>query len=437
MRSTKLTTAIAAAGTLLALAPAGAVAAHVPRLKKAHRHSSPVGCRITEYAEPHAVTSGETVQVFGKLSCPGQAVTVYERSAASPLPKAIGTPTTAADGSYAIVTPAVTADSAFYATAAGARSSTRNIKVAPQVSLSGPAEGAQVKTGLRNHVTFAGSVNPAEDAGAEVQLQRENATSLEEWHTIQRSIPVRPDGSYSFVHTFAAAGDANLRVVVRPHGKFDVRGVSNTLSYEISQNQNPRLTINSSADPASYGSPITISGVLAGGANQKVTLLSHTGATQFAASQASTTNGSGEYKFVIPSAISNMHYRVTNGSIKSADLYQGVKYVLTSGISATTVASGQPLTFAGTVAPAQVGHEVYLERQNPNGGYHVVDVTSVVTGGTYSITHYVFGQGKQVYRIKVPGDPTNQAVAGTTFSIEVTPALPGTLRPVPQGVLPH
>jgi hypothetical protein len=442
MRSTKLATAIAAAGTLLALAPAGAVAAHVPRLNKAHRHLNPVRCRITANAEPHAVTSGETVQVFGQLSCPsgtaaGQAVTVYERSAGTPGLKAIGTPTTASDGSYAIVSPAVTSNSGFYATAAGARSSTRNVKVAPQVSLSGPAEGAQVKTGIRNHVTFAGSVNPIEDAGAEVQLQREGATSNEEWHTIQRFIAVRSDGSYSFVHTFGAPGDANLRVIVRPHGKFDVRGISNTLSYEISQNQNPRLTINSSADPATYGAPITISGVLAGGANRKVTLLTHTTKTQFAAAQPSTTNGTGEYKFVIPSATSNTHYRVTNGSIKSAVLYEGVKYVLTSGISASTVVSGQPLTFSGTVAPAQVGHGVYLERQNAfGGGYHVVDVTSVVTGGTYTLTHYMFGQGKQVYRIKVPGNPTNQAVSGTPFSIAVTPAPPGTLRPVRQGVLP-
>jgi hypothetical protein len=451
MRSTKLTTAIVAAGTLLALAPAGAVAAHVPRIHKSHRHANPAGCRITSYAEPHQVTSGETVQVFGQLTCPSgsvasQAVTVYERSAGTPGFKAIATPTTGADGSYAIVAPAVMTDSGFYATSLGTRSATHLVKVAPQVSLSGPAEGAQIKTGIKNRVTFAGTVNPGTanpaDAGAEVMLQREGATSNEEWHTIQRFAVVRGDGSYSLVHTFGAAGDANLRVVVRAHGTFTVRGISNTLSYEISQNQNPRLTILSSADPVNYGMPVTISGVLAGGASQKasqkVTLLTRTGVTQFAKAQDSATNGSGEYKFVVPAATANTHYRVTIGTINSAVLYEGVKYILTAGIAASTVVSGQPLTFSGTVTPAQVGHEVYLERQNTfGGGYHVVDVTSVLTGGTYTLAHYVFGSGKQVYRIKVPGDPTNQAVSSTPFTIEVTPAPLGTLKPVPQGKLPR
>jgi len=445
MRSSKLTTAIAAAGTLLALAPAGAAAAHVPRIKRL-RHASPVGCRISTFAEPHLVTSGETVQVFGQLTClstsvAGQAVTVYERSTGTPGVKAIGTPTTGADGSFAIVTPAITTDSRFYAISLGARSTTRLVKVAPQVSLSGPAEGAQIKTGIRNRVTFAGSVNPAQDAGAEVLLQREAATSNEEWHTIQRTGVVRADGSYSFVHIFGAPGDANLRVVVRPHGKFDVRGTSNTLSYEISQNQNPRLTILSSADPVNYGQPVTISGVLAAGAHQKVMLLTRTGTSTgvkpFAAAQVSTTNASGEYKFVIPSATANTHYRVSIGPANSAVLYEGVRYVLTAGVSSSTVVSGQPLTFSGTVTPGTVGHEVYLERQNVfGGGYHVVDVTSVLAGGSYALAHYMFGTGKQVYRIRVPGDPSNQAVSSMPFTVEVTPAPLGALKPVPQGTLP-
>ena len=79
-------------------------------------------------------------------------------------------------------------------------------------------------------------------------LQRENATSSEDWHTIGRGI-VRSDGTYLIVHTFVDPGDANIRVVVRPHGRSHCAGVSNTLSYEISQAQNPRLTINSSSDP--------------------------------------------------------------------------------------------------------------------------------------------------------------------------------------------
>ena len=120
--------------------------------------------------------------------------------------------------------------------------------------------------------------------------------------------------------------------------------------------------------------------------------------------------------------------------MNSAVLFVGVKYVLTANVSATTVQAGQPLTFSGTVTPAYVGKAVYLERQNQFGtGFHVIDVGSVAPGGTYSITDEVFGTGIGVFRVKVPGDPSNQSPASQLFTIAVTPAPPGppvTITPV-------
>jgi len=350
----------------------------------------------------------------------------------------IGTATTGTAGFYSTVSPAITTNAKFFARVAGARSGTRTVKVAPQVTVIGPApDGAQIRTGHRNRVAFQGQVNPA-DGGAQLWLQRENSTANEEWHTIQQGF-VRSDGTYLIVHGFSIPGDANLRVVVRPHGRFDQRGVSNTLSYVISQAQNPRLTINSSSDPVNFGLPITISGVLAGGANQTVTLVSHPKeVAPFTKVDETTTDGSGAYKFTIASAAANAAYRVIGGGQKSAVLFQGVKYVLTAGVSATSLPAGQPLTFSGTVNPIHPGKTVYLERQNAFGtGFHVVGVGTVAADGTYSIMHFVFGAGKQVYRVKVPGDPTNQANSSTPFTIEVTPAPLGSLRPQPQSRLPH
>jgi len=444
MRSIKLGAALAAAAAvLLAMAPSTLAAHRHHHAAKSLKRPSAAGCRVSLFAEPHVVTSGETVQLFGLLRCPtetvtGQTVTVFERTAGMPSATAVGSATTGAGGFYATVSPAITQNSKFFVRVAGARSGTRAVKVAPQVTVIGPApDGAQLRTGRRNRVAFQGSVTPA-DGGAELWLQRENATSSEDWHTIGRGI-VRGDGTYLIVHTFVIPGDANVRVIVRPHGKFTLRGVSNTLSYEISQAQNPRLTINSSSDPTAYGSPVTISGVLANGANQKVTLLGHPKAVSpFAKVDETTTDGSGAYKFTIASATANTAYRVTGGAVKSAILFQGVKYVLTAGASASTVQAGQPLTFSGTVAPVHTGKVVYLERQNAFGtGWHVVGVTTVTGGGTYSITRFVFGAGKQSYRIKVPGDPVNMAASSGPFAIEVTPAPPGLLRPRAQNSLPH
>ena len=439
MRSSRAAVGLAAVAAALVAAPVGASAAHLKVVipHKKHGRLNPARCRINEFAEPRAVTSGETAQVFGALKCPGgsagQTVTIFERSVGVPGGfKAVGTPTTAPDGTYSFVTPALTSNSGFYALANGAHSATRTVRVAPQVTVGGPPEGANITTGFRNRVIFKGTVSPS-DAGAEVILQREAATANEEWRTISDKGVVAADGTFTILHTFVRPGDANVRTVVRPHGRFSIRGISNTLSYEISQAQNPKLTINTSANPVSFGQTFTLSGVLAGGVGKKVALLARPkGSTAFTQVQEATTDGSGGYKFTIAAATSNTAYRVSGEGINSAVLFQGVKYLLTAEPSAMSAQAGTPVTFSGTVLPGNTGKAVYLERENITGQgfFHVVDVGFVTSSSTWSITHFMFGAGKEVFRIKVPGDPTNQAVRSGIFPIEVTPAPPGLLRPV-------
>ena len=446
MRSSKPVAVLAAVAAALVVAPAGASAAHLKVLipHKHHGRLSPAGCRINAFVEPRAVTSGETATVFGALKCvggsAGQTVTIYERSVGVPGGfKPVGPATTAPDGTYSFVTPAITANSGFYALSNGAHSATRTVRVAPQVTMGGPPEGANITTGFRNRVTFAGTVSPS-DAGAEVVLQREAATANEEWRTITNKGVVAADGTFKILHTFVRPGDANLRAVVRPQGRFSIRGISNTLSYEISQAQNAALTIHTSADPVSYGQTFALSGVLAGGANKKVALLARPkGSSVFTQVQEGTTDGAGAYKFTVPSATGSTVYRVTGAGITSAALFQGVKYLLTATASATSAQAGTAVTFAGTVLPGNTGKAVYLERENISGQgfFHVVDVGFVGSSSTWSITHFVFGAGKQVFRIKVPGDPSNQAVWSGTFPVEVTPAPPGLLRPVKPAREPH
>src|SRR5437764_15429145 len=79
MRSLKLIPALAAAASLLALAPAQSYAR--PRAHKHaahrlhHRHAAVTGaCRLTLEA-PTVITAGEKAEVFGKLVCPGPAAT--------------------------------------------------------------------------------------------------------------------------------------------------------------------------------------------------------------------------------------------------------------------------------------------------------------------------------------------------------------------------
>lgn len=433
MRSLRLTPVLAAALAVSALAPAGAAAAH-------RRQAAASRCHLSIFAEPRFVTSGESAQVFGLLRCTpgtatdGQTVTVYEHAAGSGGQQVLGTTTTATGGFYSILAPSVTADTSFRAVVANGHSGVRFVRVAPQVTVKGPSEHASLLTGARNAVTFSGTVAPS-DAGAVVLLQRESATSSEDWFTIQRGV-VGAGGAYSFTHRFVIPGAANLRVLVRPHGPFAVRGISNTLSYAISQRQNPRLTIASSADPAASGQTITISGTLASGAGRPVSLLARTfnGGTVVAAK--ATTGAGGSYSFA-QTPLQSTYYRVAGPHASSTILFEGVSYVLTAGVSATTVQSGQKLTFAGTVAPARVEHAVYLERSNlRGGGYHVVDVGTVAADGTYTIAHAIFGAGKETFRVKIPGDRLNQSASSAPFTIEVTPAPGAALHPQAPARLP-
>lgn len=430
MRSSRLIAALASASALLTLLAPGASARPL-----GHKHAGVPGtCRISLVAEPHRITSGESVQLFGRLACgasstEGQTVTVYGQSVESPGLKVIGTTTTTAGGFYSFVQSDLTSDSSFYTSALSASSATRTVVVAPVVTLKGPSESMTLYTGVRNRVTFEGGVSPA-DAGAELALQRENATSSEEWHVIQQGI-VGAGGAYSITHVFVAPGDANLRIVVRRHGRLSVRGISNSLSYGISQKENPSLTINTTAYSIGYGSPVTLSGALALGAGKTVTLEARTHGGALGPVSTTTTGPGGEYKFVV-TPLQSTAYKVTGGGVSSTVLFVGVKYVLTAGASASTVQSGQPLTFAGTVTPGTEGL-IYLERENPfGGGFHVVDVGSVLPGGTYSITDFIFGTGKAVFRVKAPGNPDNEQTSSTTFPIEITPAPPSSLKPAAQ-----
>jgi len=433
MRSIRLAPAIAAAATMLALAPAAASAAKPNVLGEKPVH----GCRVVTYAEPRTVTAGEQVQAFGQVLCSSTAatsgvpVTIFARSQGQTQFHVFTTVTSGPGGTFALTPQTITSDVWFYAVALGHRSGTKAVRLAPQVTLVGPAEGTQIKTGKANAVTFTGTVSPVppSDTGAEVILQRESSTSFEEWIPIQITT-VKAGNAYTIKHTFVVPGDANLRVVVRPHGKYTVRGISNTLSYGISQPQNPALTINSSADPVPFGQPVTIEGNVAGAAQgTTVTLMSHPRGLQTALSTvatAKTLDTTGTYKFTIPAASTNTVYKAVSGAVSSAQLFEGVKYILNAGVSATTVQSFNTLTFSGTVTPARAGKIVYLERENLfGGGFHVAGVGQVNNEGKFTILHFAVGAGKQVYRIKVPGDPENQTVGTGPITIQVTPAPPG------------
>jgi hypothetical protein len=446
MRSIKLLPALAASATLLALAAPGASARPA-----GHSHATPAGaCHVTLEAPKSVITFGEPIALSGVLTCPnagGQTVTIYQGIVGTHSFTVAGTATTETTGStsdaYQLAPPSPSASTVYYAIAAGARSAHEVVKVAPVVTNTAPADGTQVFAGgggnshsrALNTVTFSGKVNPIE-VGALVALQRENASGNEEWVKIDQG-RVSKEGTYSIHHLFGTPGAVAVRVVVHPaRGAHKAPGASTPISLEISQRQNPSLTIESSADPISYGGAIKISGVAFGAPSQPLTLMSRVRGGKFAP-VATTSSTGGKYTFNA-SPLRNTFYQVTSAATKSSILFEGVKYMLTATPLALTAQQGQALTFAGKVAPAHAGHVIYLERQGPAGlGFDVTEVGTVAPDGSYSISHNFFGAGALKLRVKIPGDEENQGVASQLFEANVTHAPAGALlKPQEPGKVP-
>lgn len=444
MRSRKLIPAITAVISLLVLVPSSAFA---------RKHPSPNGrCAINMNVAPRPIVAGDQVVIFGRLRCVNQAnaanqeVKLFHHLAGLPGFNFVQSATTDANGFYEIANAdgVVETNRSWYVRSHGARSATKRIRVAAQVTLSGPTEG-QLLTGFPNRVTFTGTVSPT-DVGARVILQRQNATTGSDWHHIDSGV-VDAAGNFTIVHTFVVPGDANIRVLVRSQRR-NIPSASNVLAYSISQAQNPALTIQASADPIVFGEAVTLSGKSTVGPNEPVTLLARTRRQHgFARVAQVTTDAQGAYTFPAQTPVNSTFYRVQVDTrvcplppgggeclamrrVSSAVLYEGVKDVLTAQVSATTVLAGQMVTFSGTVSPDHTGHVIYLERQNAHGpGFHVIQVSFVGAGSVYSIVHQLYDPGTKVLRVYIPGGPENQSAASQPFSIQVTPAPAATLMP--------
>jgi hypothetical protein len=399
-------------------------------------------CHLSIEASSTWITAGEAVSLSGTLTCPsgrsaaGEAVTVYERErgAGSALVE-VGTARTEADGSYQLTPPTFDTDTSFSVHAERSLGAHTQVKVAPKVTLAGPAPGAQLSTrgdrasgATRNTFTFTGTVSPA-PAGGRVALQREYDASGEQWRTIALAT-IGPEGQYSITHSFTSPGEVSVRVVAHPRGP-SLAAASEPLSYDIAQAQNPQLTIEASADPISAGRSLTITGVAAGAASQTVTLLARTRGEGFVAVARSTTDAGGAYSFTT-SPLQSTFYRVTVAKTISTELAEGFKDVLTATVSPGDEQTGKllaqvgtGLTFAGTVVPARAGQVVYLERESASDiGFEFVASATLNAGGAYSIAYTLPDVTTRVMRIRVPPDSESQGATSEPFTILVTPPSP-------------
>jgi hypothetical protein len=283
------------------------------------------------------VTAGEAVTISGKLSCPapeevsGQNLTVYQHEfgAASSKATAVGTVTTASDGSYQFQSAGLKARRRFVVLAADAPPSPRVvIAVDAAITLQGPGPNGAALTMWDGHIArsanvadFSGTVQP-QTAGTPVALKVRYGGGA--WHRFAVT-HTDAQGRFSLSHRFRYAGTVSVVVVTRPAG--DRRTTSVELSYTIVQAQNPALTIGRPATaPVSLvptpgqavatPEPTTVGGIAQPGCT--VTLRALTNG-HFAPVATTVSDAGGAYSFTVDPSKTTI-YRVTCGKQRSTPL---------------------------------------------------------------------------------------------------------------------
>jgi hypothetical protein len=447
--------ALVAAFAVAAIAPAGA-AGHVRRV--------PVARALTIHAQPNPIVTGDPVVIFGRLFGRNHAdrlLVLYFHGAGSPIGfMPVQTTRTDSTGAYEFsrADGFVDTNRSWYVASAGAVSRVVNERVASLVTITatgpgGVAEpsGSVLQTGRGYTYTFSGTVDPAGQTVA--LLQRQSASAgADHWATIG-SGPVSAAGTYSIAHTFvvpsSSGGDADVRVFIRR----DVRNIgsaSESLSYEIEQTQNPKLTITPTSYSIPEGSPDTINGVDAAGSGQLLTLYGHIAGHAFQAVATTRSGAGGAYSFPV-SPVNNTYYQVRSGAISSvvsgssgasgvsgssgssgasgasdaADIdsavaFVGVRDVLTLTTTPTTINQGQTVTFSGTVTPNETGHSIYLERENAAGtAWYVLAAGKVGPNSTYSLGWAFYEIGTQQVRVAITGGPLNEGAVTAPIAVTV------------------
>jgi hypothetical protein len=390
--------------------------------------------RLTINATPNPITTGDAVLIYGQLNQakPGhKLIILYHRVNPASTFSVVQTTLTDATGFYEFTRAegVVTTNRSWFVRSPGpgnAHSRTVHERVAGALTLA-----ANSVTGDTNHpLTFTGSILPATvHAGERVFLQQLSGDTGDDWSTIGNGV-IEASSTYSITHKFFQPGVRDLRVVFRGDVR-NTKASSDPLTVTIQQTQNSTFTINTSDPTIVVGSPVTISGVLyAPGSTTvpmpatSVTLRGHLHGAAYAPITSTITGADGSYSFTqMPSHNEVYQVRTTFTPPKrrlTAQVFEGVKDMVTISASSTSSTVGGTVTFTGTVTPDKAGHVIYLERKGADGDFHVVK-TGRVNGSSAYTFKWTFGSpGTKTFRVFIPGGNANVGAASTPVDITVS-----------------
>jgi hypothetical protein len=401
--------------------------------------------RLTINASPNPIITGEEVLIYGQLNSQHSAnkqIVLWHRVPPAQVFTPVQVTKTNRFGFYEFtraegVIP--TNRSWFVTSPGGFQSRAVNERVAAAVTLT-----ADQTTADTNHpIVFSGQVSP-NHAGEQVLLQSQEGLTGDEWRTIGHGM-LDANSRYSITHRFAIPAERDVRVVFRGDIR-NTKAESDTVAVTVQQTQNPQFTINSSAPIIDDGQSATLSGVLykptpvvtpqvpgAPDPNVNVTLYAHGHGQLFQAVAQTTTNALGQYSFgQMPSQNEVYIVRVTSKPGRhTAQLFEGVRDVVSIQASSTTSEVGQTVTFTGGVTPDKTGHVIHLQRRGPDGDWHNVKKAVVHPGSIYKFTWKFGSPGVKHFRVLIQGGPVN--LDGHSAPVDITVLLPAvqTLPTVP------
>ncbi|MDX6668553.1 MAG: hypothetical protein QOK04_1933 [Solirubrobacteraceae bacterium] len=407
---------IAALAAVVVL-PAGAFARPRPHVARTHT--------ISIQAIPNPIDAGDPLVIVGHLSGPGNAnktVNLFHRLPGQSRFSFVQSASTDANGNYAITRNAGVVDTnrAWVVRSLGVQSRVVHEGVHALITLSASPTNAR----SNQPVVFAGHVTP-NHRGEVVHLQRQVGANDDDWRDIGGATGrLGPASNYRIVHRFKVpdADGFTVRAVIRRDNR-NLQGASSSVDISVAQNQNPKFTINASADPIRAGGSVTLSGMLAApnNANQTVTLFAHENGKPYAALASTTTDGSGNYSFM-QSPLHTTAYQVrAAGGRKTAQVFEGVQDVVTLTVSSMTPTVGQVVSFTGTVAPDKTGHFIELQRRGRDGDFHTIQIVRVGSGSKYEFLARFARSGSKTLRVHINGGALNWGASSPPVTLNVQP----------------
>jgi hypothetical protein len=438
MRLRFVVLALLSSALVIVSAPASALALrhHGPR----HNHG------VTIAATPNPILAGEGVLIYGQLNVSnpgGQTINLYHRVNPSHVFTLISKTKTLSNGFYEFTRAVgvVTTNRSWFVRAPGLpgniHSRTVHERVAALVSLAASPATSTNGYDTNHPITFTGHVFP-NHAFERVLLQVHTGLTGDDWKTLKDG-HLGAGSNYAIKYRFRHPGDYDLRVAF-PGDVRNIPGQSDSVSVTVQQTQVPDFTINTSAPITDDGSSATISGALDLSATTtadpgvSVTLWGHTDGQAYKPIGLPVVTGTdGSYSFTVsPTANTVYQVRTTFNpppTRHSAQLFEGVRDVVSISASSPTAVVGGTDTFTGSVSPDKAGHVIYLQRFGADGDWHTVAIGFVNASSTYKFT-WTFGTpGTKLFRVRIPGGPENVGGASPSVSIVVTLPAINTLPP--------